>query len=303
MNGQFEGSHFRAAVFAPDCSSVKGHFSRSYPQVLKQYDIRFHPYDARSEEFYDYLSERSQALKYIAVCTGSDAMNLEIAENLMDFLLYNHLEIPVFLCSHRDVQHFNGSVGTNKRFRLYRPEILAMEEMDELAMLFNSRYQSDAAKTPREHWRSCDYFSRMSCRAAADFVPAVLRMAGHTDSQVQEAGWDLSEAQLEIMSRTEHLRWCAFHFCMGFSPMTPEEYSARAAIYLQQTAAGEKPIRVGKDMDRRTHACLIGWEELDALSAKESRMTGKTVDYKAMDAANILLIPELLQAQQKNANG
>ena len=303
MNGQFEGSHFRAAVFAPDCSSVKGHFSRSYPQVLKQYDIRFHPYDARSEEFYDYLSERSQALKYIAICTGSDAMNLEIAENLMDFLLYNHLEIPVFLCSHRDVQHFNGSVGTNKRFRLYRPEILAMEEMDELAMLFNSRYQSDAAKTPREHWRSCDYFSRMSCRAAADFVPAVLRMAGHTDSQVQEAGWDLSEAQLEIMSRTEHLRWCAFHFCMGFSPMTPEEYSARAAIYLQQTAAGEKPIRVGKDMDRRTHACLIGWEELDALSAKESRMTGKTVDYKAMDAANILLIPELLQAQQKNANG
>lgn len=300
MNGQFEGSRFRAAVFAPDCGNVMGHFSRSYPQVLKQYDIRFHACDARSEQFYDYLSEHSKTLRYIAVCTGSEAMNMEIAEDLTDYFLRGNLEVPVFLCSHRDVQHFNGAVQENRCFSLYRPEVLSMEEMDALAMLYNSHYQADGSKSPEEHWRGCDYFSRMSCRAAADFVPAMLRMAGCTESQVREEGWNLSETQLEIMSRTEHLRWCAFHFCMGFSPMTAEEYSTRAAIYLQQTVAGEKPLRIGKDMCRRTHACLTDWEGLDALSAQESRLTGRTVNYKAMDTENIRLIPELLQAKRKN---
>ena len=299
MNGQFEGSHFRAAVFAPNCGSVMGHFSRSYPQVLKQYNIQFHACDARSEQFYNYLSEHAEALRYIAVCTGSEAMNLEIAENLTDYFLRSNLKIPVFLCSHRDVRYFNGDAQENRQFSLYRPEVLSMEEMDELAMLYNSHYQADETKSPREHWRNCDYFSRMSCRAAADFVPAVLRMAGCTENQVREEGWRLSEDQLETMSRTEHLRWCAFHFCMGFSPMTAEEYSARAAIYLQQTAAGEKPIRIGKDVRRRIHVCLTDWENLDALSAQESRLTGRTVNYKAMDTENIRLIPELLQAKRQ----
>lgn len=297
MNAQFEGSHFRAAVFAPDCGSVTGHFSRSYPQILKQYDICFYADDARSEQFYNYLSERSESLRYIAVCTGSEAMNLEIAENLTDYFLCSNLEIPVFLCSHRNVRYFNSDVPGNRPFSLYRPEVLSMEEMDELAMLYNSRYQADETKSAREHWRNCDYFSRMSCRAAADFVPAILRMAGRTESQVREEGWNLSELQLENMSRTEHLRWCAFHFCMGFSPMTAEEYSTRAEIYLQQTAAGEKPLRIGKDMRLRIHACLTDWESLDALSAQESRLTGRIVNYKAMDTENVCLVPELLQAR------
>ena len=53
-------------------------------------------------------------------------------------------------------------------------------------------------------------------------------------------------------------------------------------------------------MQDRTHACLIGWEELDALSQRESRLTGKELDYKAMDADNVRLIPELLRAQGKS---
>lgn len=299
MNGQFEGSRFRAAIFSPDCNAVKGYFSKNYAQVLKHYDISFHACDARSEELYDYLLERMGTLKYMAICTGSDKLNLEIAEDVTDYLGSVGFSIPVYLCSHRGVKHFNPVGKTVKTLSLYRPEVLSMEKMDELAMLVNSRYQADQEKTPREHWMNCDYFSRMSCRATADFIPAMLRMAGKTQQQVREEGWALTDAQLENLGRAEHLRWCAFHFCMGFAPMSPEEYDEREARYLQQVAAGEKPLRVGKNMQKRTHACLIGWEELDALSQRESRLTGKNLDYKAMDTDNVLLIPELLRAQRK----
>ena len=80
--------------------------------------------------------------------------------------------------------------------------------------------------------------------------------------------------------------------------MTAEEYNAREALYLQQTAAGESPLRIGKNMQERTHACLIGWDALDALSARETGVTGKQVNYKAMDIANVNLIPELLRTQK-----
>ena len=299
MNGQFEGSHFRAAVFAPDCNQVKGYFSRNFPQVLSRYDISFHPFDARSEDFYDYLTRRGTKLKYIAICTSKETMNLEIAENLTDYLHNLGLDIPIFLCGHQGVRHFNAPDPAGKQFSLYRPEVLSLEDMDALAMLVNSHYENNPAKTPKEHWLGCDPFSRMSCRATADFVPAMYRMAGRTEAQVEEEGWNLTAEQLEIMSRTEHHRWCAFHFCMGFSPMTAEEYAARAEIYRQQLAAGEKPLRIGKNMTDRTHACLIDWEELDALSRREQEITGKPVDYKAADATNVRLIPELLQAKKK----
>lgn len=299
MNGQFEGSCFRAAIFSPDCNAVKGYFAKNYAQVLQQYDISFHAFDARSEQLYDYLVQRGKKLKYLTICTGNDKLNLEIAEDLTDYLQNLGLDIPVFQCSHRGVKHVNAPDQDGKLHSLYRPEMLSMKKMDELAMLVNSRYQADQNKTPWQHWLSCDYFSRMSCRATADFIPAILRMAGLTEEQVREKGWELTAKQLENMSRTEHLRWCAFHFCMGFAPMSPEEYDAREKLYLQQIAAGEKPLRVGKNMAGRTHACLVDWEQLEALSVRESRVTGKQLDYQTMDTDNVRLIPELLQTRSK----
>lgn len=299
MNGQFEGSTFRTAVFSPDCNAVKGYFSKNYDQILKNYDISFHACDGRSVELYDHLAQRAGKLKYLVICTGSDQMNLEIAENVTDYLTNIGNPMPVYLCGHRGVKYLNTEGNVEKQLSLYQPEALSMKKMDEVAMLVNDRYQSDREKTPWQHWLYCDYFSRMSCRATADFIPAMLRMAGKTEAQVRENGWELTDEQLEVLSRTEHLRWCAFHFCMGFAPMTAEEYDAREAKYVQQIAAGQKPLRVGKNMQGRTHACLIGWEELDALSQRESRMTGKVLDYQAMDMDNVRLIPELLQAKGK----
>jgi len=108
--------------------------------------------------------------------------------------------------------------------------------------------------------------------------------------------WDLTDAQTENLSKTEHLRWCAFHYCMGFTPMTDSEFNERAEIYEKQKQKGCPTIRIGKNMANRTHACLIPWDALDALSAKENAITGKSIDYKAMDTDNVMAIPYIISS-------
>lgn len=287
MNGQFYGSSFKAAVFSPDCGNACGSFSARNRELLKQYDIAFYETDGRSGQLYDYLQDRGDDLKYVAVCTGDPRQNREIADSLNAYFESVELDIPVYLCDHSGVQ-FCSPDGTVEDHPIFSADVLCTNRLDRMAMILNHRYVA-SSRTPEENWKACDYFSRQSCRASADFLPAMVKAAGQNAEK-----WDLTEAQIENLSITEHLRWCAFHYCMGFSPMSPEEFAARSETYLQQKKVGEAPIRIGKNMQKRTHACLVSWEDLDALSEKEAEITGNYVNYKAMDTENVLAIPELL---------
>ena len=109
-------------------------------------------------------------------------------------------------------------------------------------------------------WMECDYFSRMSSRAFADSVEAVLRAAGKSAEQAKAGDWEFTPEQLENLGIMEHSRWNAFHFCMGFAPMSDEEYAARTAIWQKEKAeTGKGKIRIGKNLPGKTHACLIPW--------------------------------------------
>ena len=100
---------------------------------------------------------------------------------------------------------------------------------------------------------------------------------------------------LENLSKTEHLRWSAFHFSMGYSRMEKEEWEERAAEYKRQEFLGtEKKIRISKNSEDHRHACLVSWDELDDLSARENAVTGGNVDYKQMDRNNIIALAELV---------
>lgn len=293
MNGQFEGSNFRADVFDPNYEDQIGYFANNFGQTLEKYDIRFHQCDARSRQMYDHILQRRENIKYVVLCTGSDKMNREIGDDLSDFFSHLNLDMPIHMCTYRGIT--TQQAGMEMRDALYRPDVLSMTLLDKRAMVLNHYYCGDNSKTPLQQWMVCDYFSRMSSRASADFADAMLHCVGKTREQVLAGNWELSEAQLENLSRTEHLRWCAFHYCMGFSPMSSEEYDRRAREYkMQLEREGKATIRIGKNLPGRTHACLINWEELDELSRKENRITGKNVDYKDMDRNNVRIIPEML---------
>jgi len=299
MNGQFEGSTFRAAVFSPDCDTTKGFFAGNQ-ELQRNYEITFHPYDGRSTQLFEHLRQRKNKIKYVVVCTGAEKVSNEIAEEVLNQFEQMNVQTPVYLCSRQGVKRYGVETGASRFQRLYQADTIADGALDKMAMLLNQQYCKDNGASAVENWMACDYFSRMSSRASADFLASMLRSAGKTEEEVLAGGWALSETMLENLSKTEHKRWCAFHYTMGFSCMEDGEFASRAQEYLRQLAQnGKATIRISKNMENRTHACLVEWDELDLLSEKEAGITGRYVNYKQMDTNNVLAVPDLLQGKKE----
>jgi hypothetical protein len=300
MNGQFEGSHFRAAVISEDRSRRAGSFFSRYAALCEKYDITFHDMNARSIEAYGIISERFKHINYVAVCTGSEKENAEIAMELSYFFRARGVHPVIVQCSEKEISRISDTDGLLTTVNMYSPEILCGRKLDLMAMQLNHCYHEQEGKTAEEDWAGCDYFSRMSCRAAADYVDVFLHAAGTDRETVLAEGFAPSEEVMDTLSRTEHLRWCAFHFAMGYDTMPEETFEERAAIFRKQQAeTGKGRIRIGKDADARLHACLIPWEELPALAEREFAVTGRRADYFKIDRDNVRLAVDMLRA----ANG
>lgn len=296
MNAQFAGSHFRAAVFDPQCEGNTGIFSFQHPGIRPHYDLSFEPYDGRSDQLCVYLRDHKDTIKYVVVNVGNAAVNDEIAEDLVLTLRQLGNQAPVIQCTHRELCAQTADALEPVRTGVYSSDVLYTNDIDDMAMLVNQQYQSGSGKTALENWMVCDYFSRMSCRAFADALQGFLKAAHKTEEQVLRGEWNLTKAQLENLSIMEHERWCAFHYCMGFLPMERAEFDDRVRQYREQAKHGKPSIRVGKNMAGKTHACLIPWDDLDELSRRENAITGKNLDYKQMDRDNVMTIPALLQS-------
>lgn len=295
MNGQFEGSHFHAAVFALNCKDVDGYFASNFAALLEQYDIAFYPHDARSRAMTQYLQENGNKLRYVAICTGSEVLNHEIAEALCSHFSRRQQRIPVYTCSRKGVKAYAADGTVQYQDDLYQPQLLNMQQLDQMAMALNHQYHQPSSRSALENWMDCDYFSRQSCRAAADFADALLRSRVLSLDEAES----FTPAQLLNLSKTEHMRWCAFHYCMGFNAMTDEEFQSRADEYRRQLKeTGKATVRITKNMADRTHACLVHWDELPALGEKEAAVTGRYVNYQDMDTENVLLYPQLFKTAQ-----
>lgn len=291
MNGQFYGSKFRADIF--DKNAQNGILLDH--EILRNYDIRFHENDGKSNALYTYLNEHWNVIRYVVLCTGSEKENREIARDLSHWLQERGALTAIMQCTGRGLSFTCPGEKNPEYLNIYGSDVLDLERIDRLAMVINHAYSRESGKAPLATWKHCDYFSRMSSRASADFYPAVLRAAGKTVCQVEAGDWPPPEDVLENLAITEHMRWCAFHYVMGFHTMTEAEFAQRADRYrMEVQEKGTSSLRLSKDMEKKKHACLIPWEELDQLSERESAVTGKQLDYKQPDRNNILVLPELL---------
>ena len=302
MNGQFAGSCFHAMIVAKDYSRQAGHFYALYSGLMEQYAIDFCEENARSLTVFDYLKKTVDDLNYVVICAGNERENAEIAKEYRDFLREYGSRAKVHQCNHSSIVSFSDPDGQPQSINIYTPDILDGSRLDTLAKQINHQYHLEDGKSAEEDWAACDYFSRQSCRASADYLPAFLTAAGLTEKELMESGWPEDPVLRENLSEMEHLRWCAFHFGMGYRTMPEEEFERRAAIYRREKEeSGSAKIRVGKDTSTKRHACLIPWDALRDLDRREKELTGRIVDYQKMDLDNVLLIPSMLRKREKKS--
>ena len=299
VNGQFFGSHFRADVFdpAPQNGFLHG------KALAREYDVRFHPLDATTDGFYDFLEQMGGGVRCIALCTGSRQLNQEIASDLQDW--YRDFDRPpVIMQAARDGFALTGADRrTTRSGNIYESALLDIDRMDAMAREVNNTYIAGGGSSA-QNWARCDYESRMSSRASADFYPAVLKAAGKTQEQVLSGDWPPDPEVLERMAQTEHMRWCAYMLQTGVAPMPEEVLRQREEEYTRLRRQGDAAgYAILKDPKRRLHACLRPWEALDALSTRENAATGGRVDYKQLDRNNVLAVGKVLAAAKAASGG
>ncbi len=281
-NGQFEGSKFHVMVFDSAIDATDGLFKMRYKSMLENYNIEFSSSDGRSISATEYVMKNAAVLKYIVIAVGDEKTGSEIAYGFQEILKERGVVMPVYQCLRDRVYAYR--IGKErKKSAIYDAEVLYTGKMDQLAMEINHYYCGDDGDINRQ-WAGCDYFSRMSCRASADYLQTFFQRLGILGKES-----DISGEKLENLAKSEHLRWCAFHYSMGYSAMSDEIKEKRAELY-----RSDKKTRITKDPVNRLHACLIPWEDLDGLSDYENEITGRNVDYKQSDRDNIITVKKIL---------
>ena len=280
-NGQFEGSSFRIKVFDSNGKNTDGFFRMRHESLLENYDITFEPYDGRSRQFAEYLSNELKALKYIVVAVGDSGVGREIAMNILELMSGSKIDIPVYQCNNDSVVRYQSGQVTECS-GLYDADIMYGGHMDDFAKMLNHQYCHNDASA-KKNWADCRYFDRMSSRASADYLSSLLKRIGVDKMDI------IPEEMLLNLAKSEHLRWNAFHHACGYRKMEKDELKKRAELY-----ANGGISRITKGTENKLHACLVSWDELDELSKLESSITGKDIDYKKKDMENVLMVKELL---------
>lgn len=168
-----------------------------------------------------------------------------------------------------------------KEADIWTPEIILHRELDRRAIALNGSYcGNDVSKeeanlsiwngerdSVTDEWISepTSELDKDSSRASADFMEAFYALLGIDPSNTNaKSAYDAmlkNTGVLNALAQIEHSRWMAFYCSHGFSPMDITTFRKRANDHTSFTN-GDKPH---SDTRRKTHPCLVSWEELPEL--------------------------------------
>ena len=284
-NGQFEGSNFRATIYDPNFKNREGFFKSQYPNMFANYEIDFEPHNARGSEIFSYIRENASKLRYIVICLEDRDTARDIAIHMVDRLQNLGYPLNVYTCDSKSVRCYSLNVKECETHWIYDSEIIYSGELDKFAKELNHRYSG--GKDVNSDWKNCGYLDRMSSRASVDYLMPLIR-------KIKSASETLTAEQRENLAKSEHLRWCAFHYTFGFDTMTHEEFATRIKNRQQEIQeTGKSKIKPTKDIANLKHACLVDWDELDEISSIENSLTNANKNYKDSDRTNVDMIAEL----------
>lgn len=289
-NAQFEGSNFHATVYEPNLDNIAGFFRSQYQTMFANYDIGFEPYGGRCSSIFQFLNDNASKLKYIVICMEDKDVARDIAVHMADRLQAMGYSQNVYTCDTKSIRCYSPNTKDCATHWIYDSEILYSGELDKYAVELNHRYTGGASAA--EDWRQCGYFDRMSSRASVDYLIPLIRRLTHNKTA------ELTPEQMENLAKSEHMRWCAFHYTFGFDVMDKEEFIRRTKARLDEIREhGSSKIRPTKDTKQQLHVCLVDWDELDEISSIENSLTSGNRNYKDSDRGNVQTVLEIMQAE------
>ena len=296
MNGQFAGSRMRAIIIDRDADNLRDSFLYRYQGLELSCDMEFKNFDVRRKEFFTLLNEVND-VDYVVIALYGDEINRQTAldirlhyerKDINDLPFIAVLENDGSLCkSEQNEKIFTFGCGDD----VYKESVILRAEVDRMAKTVNAVYNQ---KNPRRAmpWPERDWFTQESNRATADFIPAMLKLAGLDDKEVKDALAEKGSALAEILAQTEHLRWNAFHAAMGWSSISVEGMRKCFADTKDMDLCRKNPMK-------RLHVCLAQWDKLDEISQAYSEITQKEEDFKEYDREIIENIPLFLKKAEE----
>jgi hypothetical protein len=305
MNGQFVGSRMRAIIVDRDIEHLHGHFLHCYPSLNLCCDTEFMPFDVRDTDFYKLL-DANHHLDYIVVSLNDDTLGRQTALDIRLHYERKDVETKPLIA----VYERSGSLYQEKqdekifvfgsREEVYKESVIIREKTDRMAKAVNNTYKEIYGGQP---WHELDWFLQESNRAAADFIPAMLKLAGRSEKEaIEKMALTDDGSFAEILAKTEHLRWNAFHAAMGYRPIDTEEMNKRFNEY---NGNGNRLDFARRDSKARLQVCLVHWDELDKISEAYrdlEKRAGKEPkrDFKENDRDVIRNIPKFLKKTEEN---
>ena len=290
-----ERSHFinskkiLISVFDKDIDKVKKSWYQSYPKSDKVADITFQALDVETSHMEETVAGTSQKITHIFFCLNSDFRDMiegiEIAKK--------YPEIPIFIKMTKEVQvskwldkneqvyknvHLFGNIES-----ILNDKFIINEELETIAKKIHDKYRIEKEKETGKKqlkWDEISDFLKESNRNQANHLETKLMLMGfaitnadHQDDHVltKEEFSQTIEPGIEKMAAIEHARWNAFYHLRGWDVMT------------------EVIDKKTKDMDRKLHACMVSYEELDRIKDLTDE------DYKEYDRQTIRNLYECLE--------
>ena len=292
-NGQFEGSRFHATMYDPNCEKRKGFVTSQYPMMFANYNIDFEPQDGRGSQLFKFLEDNARKLKYIVICLKDRDRARAMAIRMLDRLQSLDCQLNVYTCDPKSVRRYSQNVRECATHWVYDSELLYSGELDHYAVELNHRYCG--GESASDDWKHCGYFDRMSSRASVDYLVPLLRKTAVNGA--------LTPEQRENLAKSEHRRWCAFHYTFGYDVMDMEEFIRRVKeSQAEIRERGKSSIKPTKDPAAMKHVCLVDWDELDEISRTENDITGGSKDYKEYDRGNVDVVADIIRNEDGNAD-
>ncbi len=253
-----DGRGFEAFIADRNVAERRAPLFLDVPQLRGQENFTWIDAAPESEEAVAAVRERLGSLNQILIATADTKLNLELATRLSRLFdrecpgdAHPQLVVAVFENVDSEVQVLardNKGVFLRCSSAQFTYSELIQRRTDADAEALHRAYGGNSLHG--KDWNAIGTYLQNSNRAVVWDIPNKLLLAGDlagkTPEERESVYWELA--------KYEHLRWCVYQYTHGWTLLPASQLTDR-----------ERQDHVTKRAASRRHACLVPWDDLDAL--------------------------------------